>query len=103
MPDDGDDSGISRRQMLAGAAGAAGLVGLAGCTTSEEQERYVASVTEAAQATPPRPPAGTPDNQWWRYVVASMEYQNQQAQAQTQGIAALVEDAGLTQTGDDGS
>lgn len=90
MPD-GDDGPITRRRLLGGAAGAAGLVALAGCTTSEEQKQAMNQAQQQASTDPPTPPSATPENEVWQYVVDSLEYQNQQAKAQTEALAALTE------------
>lgn len=102
MTDQGD-SPVTRRRMLTGLAGAAGVAALAGCA-SEETQQSANTAIEAAAMDVPQPPSRTPDNEYWAYVVRSLHYQNQQAHAQTQGIAALIRDSGLNSGGgsDDG-
>jgi len=97
MTDGSDDDGISRRKLLAASGTAVGVAALAGCTAGDQAQEYAGTVSEAAGIEPPQPPQGTPENEYWRFVVASMEYQNQQARAQSQGIAALVDNEGLTE------
>lgn len=98
-----DDPRVTRRQMLVGAAAVGGLGALAGCGASEESKQYAQRVADVAAERPPALPSN-PDSyrEPWTFIIASLDYQNRQAQAQTQGIEALLEDAGLYEGGGDG-
>lgn len=96
MADDSRDSTVTRRRMLGGVAGLAGVAALAGCTSSEQQQEYTGNAVAAAQQAPPTRPANPSQEQYAQFVLDSLAWQNQQAQAQTQALAALLEDAGLT-------
>jgi hypothetical protein len=75
---------LSRRKTLAAVAGAGGIA-LAGCTGKEKNNGDSSSgdgsSSASADATPPTPPSKPPDNQYWQYVVDSLEYQNEMLQA----------------------
>lgn len=96
-----DESGISRRNMIGGVAGLAGLVALAGCGTSVQSEEYAGSVQEAAQEAPPSPPSNPNQDEYAQFVIESLAYQNRQQQAQSQGVSALINDAGIESGGDE--
>lgn len=72
-----DDSGISRRRALA-AGGTVAALALAGCTEEGADGEGSGSTPDAAQErlTPPDAPP-VPDDQYWAFVVESLEYQNQ--------------------------
>lgn len=101
MAGDSGDSPLTRRRMLGGVAGLAGVAALAGCTTSEEQEQYAGNAVAAAREDPPVRPTNPSQDQYAQFVLDSLAWQNQQAQAQTQALAALLENDGLTSEGDE--
>lgn len=68
MTADGDST-VGRRSLLA-ASGAVGLAALAGCTSEDAPD--AANETR----TPPKRPAGSVDDEYWRYILDSIEYQN---------------------------
>jgi len=74
----GDDhEGLDRRKFLA-AAGATGAVALAGCAAEEDGSDGNATdgSGEGTNAlTPPSAPS-VPDDEYWAFVVESLEYQN---------------------------
>lgn len=51
--------------------GAIGAASLAGCTSGPNEPN-----TEESTLSPPVPPS-TPDNEYWTYVIRSLEYQNE--------------------------
>jgi hypothetical protein len=76
---------LSRRKTLAAVAGAGGIA-LAGCTGKEKNNGGDSSSGDGSSgasvnAAPPTPPSKPPDNQYWQYVVDSLEYQNEMLQA----------------------
>lgn len=101
MADDSRDTPLTRRRMLGGVAGLAGVAALAGCTASEEQQQYAGTAEAAATEQPPTRPVNPGQEQYAQFVLDSLAYQNAQAQAQTQALAALLEDAGLIVSGGD--
>lgn len=63
--------GVDRRSLLFGIGGTAGLAALAGCTGEEQP-----NATNATQSPPSRP-SGDVDDEHWRYILDSIEYQNE--------------------------
>lgn len=70
-----EEDGITRRKTLAGGA-ALGAVALAGCAAEESSEGDT-TTPDSGVPMPPSRPSGEPDNQYWQYVIASLNYQNQ--------------------------
>lgn len=71
-----DDSRLSRRKALA-AGGSVAALALAGCAAEEGEEGNTTADGDGSQQalTPPDAPP-VPDDQYWAYVVESLEYQN---------------------------
>lgn len=71
-----EDSPITRRRALA-AGGSVAALALAGCT-EEAQDSQNSTDGEGAQQVSPTPPSAppVPDDQYWAFVVESLDYQN---------------------------
>lgn len=83
-----DDGGVDRRSLLA-ATGVAGAAALAGCVGEEGDGS--GNVTDGSgpsgnALTPPSAPP-VPDDQYWAYVVQSLQYQNH-------ALEQLIDDGG---------
>lgn len=79
-----DDSPLTRRKALA-AGGSVAALALAGCAAEEGENQDSTSDGEAQDlGRPPTPPA-VPDDEYWAFVVESLDYQNR-------ALAQLTED-----------
>lgn len=78
------DPRIDRRKILAGVAGA-GTMALAGCTGEQDNggdsdgtpTQSNQSTPEGSLPAPPEPPEEPPENDYWKYLMASVEWQNE--------------------------
>lgn len=76
----GDDhEGMDRRKFLGATAGAAGLAALAGCAAEEDGGDGNTTSSEGSSQTALTPPSAppVPDDEYWAFVVESLEYQNE--------------------------
>jgi len=72
---------VDRRTMTKGAAGSIGIAALAGCGEPEggsegtDEGGNSGDQDVPNRLQPPSPPT-EPENEYWQYLVASIEYQN---------------------------
>lgn len=71
-----DDDGIDRRKFMAGLGAVGVTAALAGCEAEEGEGTADGSSDGSTSLTPPSAPP-VPEDEYWAYVVESLEYQNQ--------------------------